>query len=200
LNDDQRGARLLQNLLCIEQPLPRAISFADSSRKNLAALNEIAPVILDEADHGIEAFPRALELGYRGVSMKNCKGVFRALLHRGLCEKHAGGAAFQSGEDLTNLGVLAVQQDLATVAALGLPHVERNGHHYFRGLGHLPANEAASAAHVHPDLWTRQGDETFLRIEGGALELSSLQGAGYGYSSEIDWGSRTPLDEWRFPE
>ena len=200
LNDDQRGARLLQNLLCIEQPLPRAISFADSSRKNLAALNEIAPVILDEADHGIEAFPRALELGYCGVSMKNCKGVFRALLHRGLCEEHTGSTAFQSGEDLTNLGVLAVQQDLATVAALGLSHVERNGHHYFRGLGHLPAAEAASAAHVHPDLWTRQEDETFLRIEGGALKLGSLQGAGYGYSSEIDWDSRTPLDEWRFPE
>ena len=67
------------------------------------------------------------------MSVKNCKGVFRALLSRGLCEL-ADDGSFQSAEDLTNLPVLALQQDLATIAALGLPHVERNGHHYFKGL------------------------------------------------------------------
>ena len=200
LGQDSTGQRLLERLVCIEQPLPRAISLDEDARKGLAALGDIAPVILDEADHGIEAFPRALDLGYRGVSMKNCKGVLRALLQRGLCEHNAAMGAFQSGEDLTNLGVLALQQDLTTAAALGLEHIERNGHHYFNGLGHLPSAEVTDAAANHPDLWTRNGEHTHLRIVGGQLDLSSLQGIGYGYSSAIDFDSRTPLADWTFEE
>ncbi len=189
------GRELLRGLLYIEQPLPRAVSLGAEAAEGLAALREIAPVILDEADNGIEALPRALDLGYGGVSVKNCKGVLRALLHRGLCEQRG---AFQSGEDLTNLGVLALQQDLATMAALDLPHVERNGHHYFRGLDHLSLAEATSAAAAHPDLW--QSDESGVRldVQGGELSLGSLQGVGYGYSCEIDWEARTPLEDWTF--
>lgn len=197
LGADPVGQKLLERLVCIEQPLARAATFAESARPGLAALSEFAPVIIDEADHGIEALPRALELGYGGVSMKNCKGVMRAMLQRGLCEKRG---ALQSAEDLTNLGVLALQQDLCTVAALGLTNVERNGHHYFRGLSHLSEVEAQSAAEVHPDLWERTAGETRLRIEGGELDLGSLQGIGYGYDSEIDWDARTPLDAWTFPK
>ncbi len=200
LKGDPLGLSLLERLVCIEQPLPRAISLHQDAGRGLAALSEYAPVILDEADHGIEAFPRALALGYRGVSMKNCKGVLRALLQRGLCERNSDRHSFQSGEDLTNLGVLALQQDLTTVAALGLKHVERNGHHYFRGLGHLPRAEVADAASKHPDLWTRHGEETHLRIQEGQLQLGSLQAVGYGYSSTIDFESRTPLADWRFLE
>lgn len=200
LGTDERGRAVLDALVCIEQPLPRAIGLLDENREGLAALSEFAPVILDEGDHGIEAFPRALDLGYRGVSMKNCKGVLRSILQRALCDRHPSGQAFQSGEDLTNLGVLALQQDLAGMAALGIPHVERNGHHYFRGLAHLSDREAADAARAHPDLWTRSNGETQLRIENGALQLSSLQCIGYGYTSDIDWGSRTPLADWRFQD
>ena len=202
LSGETLGQRFFERLICIEQPLPRAVSLLEENREGLAKLREFAPVILDEADHGIEAFPRALELGYGGVSVKNCKGVLRAMLHRGLCEGHRGGQllggqqtsvqAFQSAEDLTNLGVLALQQDLATVAALGLTHVERNGHHYFRGLDHLSAREAEDAARLHPDLWQSGGGSTQLRIEGGQLALASLQAIGYGYQCEIDWESRAP--------
>jgi hypothetical protein len=189
------GRYLLERLVCIEQPQPRSASFADSVRAGLASLREFAPVIIDEADCGLESLPRALDLGYSGTSVKNCKGVLRALLARGLCELRGG---FQSAEDLTNLGVLALQQDLATVAALGLEHVERNGHHYFRGLNHLSKSEAASAAERHPELWTRAAGTTALRIEDGRLDLRGLQVPGYGYASEIDWESRTPLEAWIF--
>ncbi len=191
------GSWLVERLLYIEQPLPRAVSLDSAAKSGLAALAEIAPVILDEADHGIEAFPRALELGYGGVSIKNCKGVFRALLNRGLCEKRG---AFQSGEDLTNLGVLALQQDLCTMAALGLGHVERNGHHYFRGLDHLSRSEANSAQEHHPGLWTQADGGHRLKIEEGRLDLTSLPGVGFGYSNTIDWESRTPLEDWTFQE
>ncbi|MDF1799668.1 MAG: mandelate racemase [Planctomycetota bacterium] len=195
LGRDPRGADLLERLVCIEQPLARARSLDAGLESGLAALARFAPVILDEADHGIEALPRALDLGYGGISVKNCKGVLRALVGRGLCERRG---AIQSAEDLTNLGVLALQQDLCTVAALGLPHVERNGHHYFPGLDHLPPAEALSAAMLHPSLWTRDANRTSLRIEGGRLDLSSLQTVGYGYASEIDWDARTPLEDWTF--
>ncbi|MCB9913940.1 MAG: mandelate racemase [Planctomycetes bacterium] len=192
LADAPGGLALLDALLYVEQPLPRALSLGDGARTGLAALREVAPVILDEADHGLEALPRALDLGYGGVSVKNCKGVLRALCARGLCERRG---AFQSGEDLTNLGVLALQQDLATMAALGLPHVERNGHHYFRGLDHLPPREAAAAAAAHPDLWRTTDRGVALRLDHGELALDSLQGVGYGYACEIDWAARAPLED-----
>jgi hypothetical protein len=104
--------------------------------------------------------------------------VFRALASRGLCE--ITDDAFQSAEDLTNLPVVALQQDLATVAALSLPHVERNGHHYFRGLEHLSQREAEWALQAHPELYVRHQNSARLDIRGGELELDSLERPGYG--------------------
>ena len=137
----------------------------------------------------------AVELGYRGVSVKNCKGVIRAVINHARCERlrAAGTPAFQSAEDLTNLPVVALQQDLATIQALGLPHAERNGHHYFAGLAHLPPGEAAGAFAAHQDLYRRHGDGYALAIEGGALAVDSLACEGYGYACPIDFDARTPL-------
>jgi len=185
LADDSSGSRMLQRLLFIEQPLPRNLTFDLESRKDLAAVSEIAPVIIDEADCGIDAFRLAVGLGYRGISIKNCKGVFRALLNRGLCEV-LDGDLFQSAEDLTNLPVLALQQDLTTIAALGVKHAERNGHHYFRGLDHLPPALASAALVSHPDLYAPHGDGVAVRIEAGQMQIGSLQCAGYGYDSALD--------------
>ena len=138
-------------------------------------LAERAPVIIDEADATLDAFPRAAALGYDGVSMKACKGVLRALLSRARID--ATGRGFQSAEDLTNLPPWPLLQDLAVVSALGLPHVERNGHHYFRGAGHLSPEERAQLVQRHPDLFT---SEAHLRIEDGALQLGSLDRHGFG--------------------
>jgi len=73
----------------IEQPLPRAISFDPTATAPFATLGRSFGLIVDEADAGLEAFPRALQCGYGGISVKNCKGVFRGFVHRGLCELHA---------------------------------------------------------------------------------------------------------------
>ncbi len=191
LEHGEAGRLLLRGLLWLEQPLPRARSFDPEALRELRSLSEQVPVILDEADLGLAAFPRALELGYRGISMKCCKGVFRSLLHRALCEVHPG--AFLAGEDLTNLPVLALQQDCAVAAALGLEHVERNGHHYFRGLDHLPLAEARDALHAHPDLYEPLGEGAALRIRNGALAVGSLQRVGFGYDLAIRFEERTPL-------
>lgn len=180
---DAEGARLLARVRFIEQPLPRARSFDAAAQRGLARVARFAPLILDEADALPEHLARAAVLGWSGVSVKNCKGVLRSLDAARACAR-SGGRLFQSGEDLTNLPVLALQQDLATAACLGLEHVERNGHHYFRGLDHLPAAAQRAAAAAHPDLYRPLPGGGFgVRIEHGRLRLGSLLAApGYAHA------------------
>jgi hypothetical protein len=195
------GPPILDHLAHIEQPVPRAQTLGDlavgdqalgaealdtRARGGLARLAAFAPLIIDEADFGLDAFPRAFELGYRGVSVKNCKGVFRAVLNHGLCAA-LGDGAFLAGEDLTNLPILALQQDLATAALLHLPHVERNGHHYFRGLGHLSHACIAEALAAHPDLYRGTPTDASLCIERGRIQVGSLGAPGYANSVESVW-------------
>jgi hypothetical protein len=105
---------------------------------------------------------------------------------------------FLSAEDLTNLPVVPLQADLASVVLLGIPHVERNGHHYFRGLGHLSGAEKAAALAAHPDLYERRDGEVFLRITGGTLACASLQVRGMGFAALPDMAAMTPVEEWDF--
>lgn len=176
---DAAGRRLLRRLHCIEQPLPRHATLDPDRHRALPRVQAFAPLMLDEADDRPDSFPRAVALGYRGVSVKNCKGVFRALCNFVRCARDP--RLFQSGEDLTNLPLLPLQQDLATAACLGLPHVERNGHHYFRGLDHLAPPRQRAALAAHPDLYRPLGDGAALRIVDGTLCLSSVLAArGFG--------------------
>jgi hypothetical protein len=194
LGADPDGRSILEHLAYIEQPLPRARTLDPATRDDVLALAQSVPLLIDEADDSIDAFQRALDIGYRGVSVKNCKGVFRALANRALCMTR-GGDTFQTSEDLTNLPVLPLQQDLATLAALGLPHSERNGHHYFAGLDVVPRAEAESALAKHPDLYERRGDRIVLKIRDGAVSLACQNARGYGYDATIAWDARMPLAE-----
>ncbi len=184
LDRDPDTAPLLQRLALVEQPLPRRETFDDSRRAGLARLNRVAPVVIDEADTDRDAFRRAIDFGYSGVSVKACKGVFRALANRGLVEiRRASGDSrcFQSGEDLTNLGSIPLQQDLALQATIGVSDVERNGHHYFRGLDHLPESVANTLVERLPTLYLERNGLTRLRLEEGRLDLGGVvDGIGFG--------------------
>lgn len=173
------GRKFLKGLAFIEQPLSRQNTFNTDLHSGMDRVQSFAPVLIDEADFGTWSFPDAVELGYQGISVKACKGVFRALLNRGICDQSSSNL-FQSGEDLTNLPVRALQQDLCLMASLGMDHVERNGHHYFRGLNHLPADVAEAALQLHPDLYERNGDNIVLAIQNGQLSIGSLQSPGFG--------------------
>jgi len=186
LGDLPGGPAILDHLAHIEQPVPRAFTLGAEPGAGLARLAAFAPLIIDEADLGLEAFPRAFELGYRGVSVKNCKGVFRAVLNHGLCAA-LGDGAFLAGEDLTNLPLLALQQDLATAALLHLPHVERNGHHFFRGLGHLSRASTEEALAKHPDIYRKTPAGAALRIERGRIQVGSLATQGYANAVAAVW-------------
>ncbi len=194
-------ARLVAALAFIEQPLDRAIALDPIATEGLEERVRRIPMLIDESDAELDSFTTAMRLGYRGVSTKNCKGIVKSILNRSLVERenrHRAPAArlFMSAEDLTNVPVVPLQQDLATVRALGIGHVERNGHHYVRGLAHCSAAERAQATQLHADLYEGDAHEARLRIDGGRLRVGSLAAAGYGVAFEPDLGSMTPLERW----
>ncbi|TKT78330.1 enolase C-terminal domain-like protein [Aquamicrobium sp. LC103] len=193
---------LYRATLFVEQPLERSVALADTLDET--ALETIGlPLLIDEADGWTSAFREAIDLGYHGVSHKNCKGVIRSVLNAMLAARHSRltgrpGDYFQSAEDLTCLPTVSLQADLAVVAALGIGHVERNGHHYFRGLDHLPEQEAEAALAAHPDLYERAGGRIQLAIRDGALSVASLDRPGLGSTVKPDLAQSIAPQDWSF--
>jgi enolase-like protein len=193
---------LWRSVLFIEQPLHRDATMAGAlPEAACAAIGR--PLLIDEADGWPEAFSEAMALGYEGASHKNCKGVYHSLINAGLTavrNRALGGENryFLSGEDLTNLATVPLQADLAVMATLGIAHVERNGHHYFAGLDHLPVREREEALNHHPDLYQRHKGSVGLRITGGMLDIGSLQVPGLGVVDLPDTGVGVPEHEWTF--
>ena len=192
--------RFCERILFIEQPLSRETALSGDQEVGLRKLAGIRPIIIDESDDSLDSFERAAALGYSGTSHKNCKGIFKSLHNRRLIcklnEEAGRELYFQSAEDLANLPIIPLQQDLAAVAALGISHVERNGHHYFRGLEHLPRAEARAALEAHPDLYEPFEDSARLLIRNGSINVASLQGEGFGYSCALSLEERLPLEDW----
>jgi len=193
-----------RSILFVEQPLHRDIALAE--RLDDPALKAVGrPLLIDEADGYAAAFHDALGLGYRGVSHKNCKGVIRSVLNAMLAGARSAGEGapgryFQSAEDLTCLPLVSFQADLAVDATLGIAHSERNGHHYFSGLDHLPETEVGAALAAHPDLYETAGSDARLRTCQGFLDIASLQVPGMGFVPCPDMTRRTPVADWRFEE
>lgn len=190
VGEDPCGERMLKSLCWIEQPLSRTLTFDRPAHEGIEELRNTAPLIIDEADFGLDAFRRAVGIGYSGVSVKGCKGVFRALANRGLCEVLSGDL-FQTAEDLTTLPAVGLQQDLSIVAAFGFESVERNGHHFFRGLDHLSKEEQETALQNAPRLYGKEGDLVHVLVEDGALCLGDLQATGFGFAGE------PRVEEWK---
>ena len=187
----------------IEQPLERGVALDPAQATGIAAVTRRKPMVIDESDGDLDAFERAVDLGYRGVSTKNCKGLFKALANAALARRltageSASGGFFLTGEDLMNLPVVPVHQDLTHVAALGIDHVERNGHHYVRGIDHLSPGERRRLLDEHPDMYRGAGDSGHLNVVDGILDIRSLQRPGLGTGDNVDTGAMTTLDDWTF--
>ncbi|MCC8965492.1 hypothetical protein H8A95_25020 [Bradyrhizobium sp. Pear76] len=191
LDHDAALRSIAANLLYIEQPMPREITKASPLGK-LAARR----FIIDEADDSYDAFPQARALGYRGISSKSCKGIYKSVINatRAAVWRAEGGEYFISGEDLTCQAGLGVQQDLALGALIGVPHAERNGHHYVDGFADTPADEADAFLTAHPDLYMRAGGKVRLAIHDGDLLTGSIAAApGFASSIHPDWSTMQPL-------
>jgi hypothetical protein len=205
-----RLKRLASSIVFIEQPikrqnaLPASGEFAraesrdfeeqfDAAARNIRRIETKAlfklmpvPVIIDESDDSLDAFAQAKALGYKGVSSKTCKGLYKSLINAARC-KAWGEGYFMSGEDLTIQAGLALQQDLALVSLLGLTHVERNGHHYVNGMAGLPAGEQQSFLKQHQDLYEQSHGAVRLRIKGGMIRMKSLDCPGFASRAMPDW-------------
>ena len=192
LDRDAALRPIASKLLYIEQPMPRDITKASP----LGALAR-RDFIVDEADDSYDAFPIARALGYRGISSKSCKGIYKSVINatRAVKWSAAGEKCFVTGEDLTCQAGLAVQQDLALGALIGVTHAERNGHHYVNGFGDTPAAEAEAFLASHPDLYTGDGGKVRLAIHDGDLLTGSLTTPGFATSVHPDWSAMPPLAE-----
>jgi hypothetical protein len=188
MKGEVRLARLVESVLFIEQPVKRQRAL----ERKVEGIDK--PVIIDESDDSLDAFPRAKALGYRGVSSKTCKGIYKSLINGARCAAWNGKMGsdpffFLSGEDLTIQAGLALQQDTALVSLLGLTHLERNGHHYVNGMAGLQQAEQEAFLAAHPDLYERSHGAVRVRIESGMLQIGSLDCPGYASRAMPDWNS-----------
>jgi hypothetical protein len=187
---DAALAPIATKLLYIEQPMPRDITRTSPLRK-LAGHD----FIIDEADDSWDAFPAAHALGYRGISSKSCKGIYKSVVNATRAAKWSAGAEkfFVTAEDLTCQAGIGVQQDLALGALIGMTHAERNGHHYVDGFAGTPMAEAQAFLSAHPDLYETGGSNIRLRIHDGDLLTGSLRAPGFATSVHPDWTQLAPL-------
>jgi len=192
-------AEFVDSLICIEQPLDRSIALSPEAGEMLDDWDG-PPIIIDESDGKPGSLGEAARLGYAGASVKSCKGVFKSVVNAALVSRlneRNEGKYLLTAEDLTTIGPVSLQQDLALVASLGFGHVERNGHHYFRGLDALPDELQDRTLETHGDLYRRH-EEGFptLDIDGGTLALDSVVDAPYGTPTRPDLEAFTPAAEW----
>ena len=186
-------ARLLSSIVFVEQPINRMNALEADYRATPLGL----PVIIDESDGTLDTFVQARARGYRGVSSKTCKGLYKSILNAARCAawnaEESAARYFMSAEDLTTQAGLAVQQDLALVNLLGITHVERNGHHYVNGMAALPESEQGAFLDAHPDLYLHSHGAVRVAIHGGRMAIASLACVGYASAALPDFSRMQPI-------
>ena len=176
---DESKAQLFTHLLFVEQPIHRDLALDDSVAKGIADWEDAPALIIDESDESTSTLPRALALGYAGTSHKNCKGIVKSLTNRVLLNGKEEG--IMSAEDLANIGPVALLQDLAMVALLGISHAERNGHHYFAGLSMFSKSLQEQMVNDHGDLYDYgNGEYATLQVSDGKVDVRSINSAPFG--------------------
>jgi hypothetical protein len=169
----------------------------DISRRSPLGALAARDFIIDEADDSYDAFPAARYLGYRGISSKSCKGLYKSIINatRAAIWSTEDERYFISGEDLTCQAGLGVQQDLALGALIGVTHAERNGHHYVDGFAETPIAEARAFLAAHPDLYINDANTIRLSIHDGDLLTGSLTAPGFATGVHPDWPALSPLQQ-----
>lgn len=204
LQSERSLKKFLGGLICIEQPLSRNIALDTQVHEHFANWPRRPPFIIDESDGEFGDVIRALEIGYSGTSYKNCKGVFKGLFNIAYLNKmkkrFPESIYMVTSEDLSNIGPIALMQDLAVVSSLGLTHTERNSYHYFKGLTPWPTDIQEKTLDKHSDLFVRHQllGYPHLNIKNGEVSLKSVTNAPFGTGFEIDISNLTKLDDWKY--
>lgn len=189
------GDALRARLDAVEQPMYRSVALGAEARAALAEVGSLAPVIIDESDDAMGTVRAAMDLGYAGGTYKGCKGVFRGLANAALIAHRSSPEhpTVLTAEDLSTVPPLTVPQDLVVASAMGLSHIERNGHHYFARFAPIDATLPDRAVAAHPDLFESRTGAPRLRIEGGVLQLGSILDAPFGLAPEPVLADLAPL-------
>jgi hypothetical protein len=104
-----------------------------------------------------------------------------------------------SGEDLSNIGPVALLQDLAAAATLGIESLERNGHHYFPGLSMHSKEVQDQILENHGDLYRRhEAGFAAVDVREGRMNIASVVGAPFGVGFELDTTRFTPIRDYQF--
>ena len=195
----------MKGLIFVEQPLHRDMALSATVKTVLTDWTDRPPMIIDESDGALNSATQALDCGYVGTSHKNCKGIFKGIANACLIahrqQRDPSGTYILSSEDLANVGPVALLQDLAVLAVLGVDHSERNGHHYFAGLDMYPDAVQKQVMAHHSTLY-RQHAQGFpiLNVRDGSLNVESVVEAPFGYGFELDTLQFTPLADWTIDE
>lgn len=194
----------MDRLLYLEQPLHRDAALCPTTQVPLRKWVDRPKMIIDESDDQLLSLKIALDCGYSGTSHKNCKGIFKGIANACLLQHlknlDPNSTFILSGEDLVNIGPVALSQDLVLMANLGIEHIERNGHHYFAGLSMFSQGFQEQVLSHHPDVYRRHttGDIT-LNIQDGFLEIGSCLSAPFGTELSPELFTHfIPLAEWTF--
>jgi len=151
--------RIYGMLLYIEQPFPYDL---EANRIDVRAVSARKPLFLDESAHDWHFVRLGRELGWTGVALKTCKTLTGALLS--LCWARAHGMTLMV-QDLTNPMFAQIPHVLLAAHAGTIMGVESNGMQFC-------PEASLFEAKVHPGLYRRRE---------GILDLSTLQGPGFGY-------------------
>jgi L-alanine-DL-glutamate epimerase-like enolase superfamily enzyme len=151
--------RIYGMLLYIEQPFPYDL---EANRIDVRSVSARKPLFLDESAHDWRFVRLGRELGWTGVALKTCKTLTGALLSMCWAREH---------------GMTLMVQDLTNVMLAQIPHVTLAAHAgtimgvESNGMQFCPEASLIEAK-VHPGLYRRRE---------GVLDLSTLQGPGFGY-------------------
>jgi L-alanine-DL-glutamate epimerase-like enolase superfamily enzyme len=151
--------RIYGMLLYIEQPFPYDL---EANRIDVRAVSARKPLFLDESAHDWRFVRLGRELGWTGVALKTCKTLSGALLS--LCWAKAHGMTLMV-QDLTNPMFAQIPHALLAAHAGTIMGVESNGMQFY-------PEASLAEARIHPGLYRRRD---------GVLDLSTLQGSGFGY-------------------
>ena len=157
LRDEQ--PRIYGMILYVEQPFPYDL---ERHRMEVHSVSGRKPLFLDESAHDWRLVRLGRELGWSGVALKTCKTQTGALLSACWARAHGMGLMVQ---DLTNPMLAQIPHVLLAAYTGTIMGVETNAMQFY-------PEASRPEAVVHPGLYRRRG---------GKVELSTMQGPGFGY-------------------
>ena len=133
----------------------------DICERRWATFGESFAFIVDEAESDYDTFPKAMALGYRGISSKACKGIYKSLIN--------GARAARWSADAARRFLAARRPHLPGRACRAAGHCALLA---FHGIAHVgaqraslssadlpatPSDEIAAFLAAHPDLYEAAG-------------------------------------------